>query len=516
MHACCSLGYKLFLSKGFFSPSDSVSPTHPLEKGPLPEGSLAKGKMDTPLPQGCSGYQEGMVLNKDSPSWLWKSLRKHLAKGDNKNKAGKKLGAGTTSLTRKEKRRHLQPENRAESNGPTYDWDQWNSWERGWDDDGSQWHSWGWTAQDWSGGSWHQPRRRNQSRSSSRSRSQRSQSPLQRGKVRLQSAERGASGSESDDSMSGRSPSPSPSCSSSSCNYRPPLRKGSKEWKVREAARQQWHDKSLQDTPTIAEEPAAEGAKDVPVEKGAAEKAPWEKGAQEKAPVEKGAEEKAKEKQPLEKGQQEKGAIKIEVKKEQPEEKAPAKNDAETNVPLKKGPKEQTPLKKGDGAASSSSAAATSSSSAAPAKSQPHVMVDYHNVLSLDDYISPQRSAAMVKLLDAGVKVTVCSWCYRNRAAKVMGHMRRQPWFGRLEACFTTEHRTGPTGKSGICKERGCQAIMDDSGDILEAALEEGIEIFPISTSRTRHGWWLKGGGRIFDSFEHAVEEYLLYQEEEK
>ena len=185
-------------------------------------------------------------------------------------------------------------------------------------------------------------------------------------------------------------------------------------------------------------------------------------------------------------------------------------------MPLKKRPKEQTPLKKGDGAASSSSAAATSSSSAAPAKSQPHVMVDYHNVLSLDDYISPQRSAAMVKLLDAGVKVTVCSWCYKNRAAKVMGHMRRQPWFGRLEACFTTEHRTGPTGKSGICKERGCQAIMDDSGDILEAALEEGIEIFLISTSRTRHGWWLKRGGRVFDSFEHAVEEYLLYQEAEK
>ena len=92
-----------FFKQRFFSPSDSVSPTHPLEKGPLPEGSLAKGKMDTPLPQGCSGYQEGMVLNKDSPSWLWKSLRKHLAKGDNKNKAGKKLGAGTTSLTRKEK-----------------------------------------------------------------------------------------------------------------------------------------------------------------------------------------------------------------------------------------------------------------------------------------------------------------------------------------------------------------------------------------------------------------------------
>eukprot|EP00435_Cladocopium_sp_Y103_P008176 s3078_g2.t1 len=224
----------------------------------------------------------------------------------------------------------------------------------------------------------------------------------------------------------------------------------------------------------------------------------------------KNAKEKAEEKQPLEKGPQEKkkGAIRIEVKKEQPEEKAPAKKDEEKKAPLKKCPKEKTPLKKGDAAASSSSVAI--------AKSQPHVMVDYHNVLSLDNYISPQRSAAMEKLLDAGVKVTVCSWCYKNRAAKVMGHMRQQPWFGRLEACFTTEARTGPTGKTGICKERGCQAIMDDSGDILEAALEEGIEIYPICTSRTRHGWWLRRGGRVFDSFETAVDEYLLYQEEEQ
>ena len=81
----------------------------PCKRGPLTEGSLATGTMDAPLPQGCTGYQEGMRLTKDSPSWLWKSMRKHLAKGDNKNKAGSMVGKGTTSLTRKEKRKHLQP-----------------------------------------------------------------------------------------------------------------------------------------------------------------------------------------------------------------------------------------------------------------------------------------------------------------------------------------------------------------------------------------------------------------------
>ena len=35
----------------------------------------------------------------------------------------------------------------------------------------------------------------------------------------------------------------------------PGLRKGSKEWKVKEQARQEWHGRSLQSIPVIAEEP---------------------------------------------------------------------------------------------------------------------------------------------------------------------------------------------------------------------------------------------------------------------
>ena len=171
---------------------------------------------------------------------------------------------------------------------------------------------------------------------------------------------------------------------------------------------------------------------------------------------------------------------------------------------------EKTPLEKG---ASSGSAA----SSAAPGKPVPHVMVDYHNVLSIQNGITPERSAAMVKLLDAGVKVTVCSWCFQKRAKQVMAAMKKQPWFSRLTECCCIEARTGPYGKDGFCKEKGCQTLMDDSKDILQAALEQGIEIFPIATTRSnQHDWWLKKGGKVYLSFEAAVDEYLLCLEEEQ
>ena len=277
--------------------------------------------------------------------------------------------------------------------------------------------------------------------------------------MRLHSAERGG-GSESDSDDSNRSPSPSPSSSSSFT----PLKKGSKEWRIKEQARQEWHDKSLLSTPVIAEEPVGDDAQD---------DAPLEKGVQ-----------KPQEKEPLKKG-----TTRVEVKKE-----------AQAKTPLEKG-------------ASSGSAA----SSAAPGKPVPHVMVDYHNVLSIQNGITPERSAAMVKLLDAGVKVTVCSWCFQKRAKQVMAAMKKQPWFSRLTECCCIEARTGPYGKDGFCKEKGCQTLMDDSKDILQAALEQGIEIFPIATTRSnQHDWWLKKGGKVYLSFEAAVDEYLLCLEEEQ
>lgn len=42
------------------------------------------------------------------PPWQWRLQRKHLAQDEGRNKAGKKLGAGTTSQKRKMDRLHKQ------------------------------------------------------------------------------------------------------------------------------------------------------------------------------------------------------------------------------------------------------------------------------------------------------------------------------------------------------------------------------------------------------------------------
>ena len=64
---------------------------------PVPQG------LDQPLEKGEARY-EGMRLTKESPSWMWKQVRLELAKGEDRNKAGRKLGQGTTSHARRLKR----------------------------------------------------------------------------------------------------------------------------------------------------------------------------------------------------------------------------------------------------------------------------------------------------------------------------------------------------------------------------------------------------------------------------
>ena len=110
---------------------------------PVPQG------LDQPLQQGDDEWWPGKTLTTKSPSWMWKTNRKHLAKGDNKNKAGKKLGKGTTSNIRKLQRLHLQDKQPEENSWERGGWE--NSWERGeWED---SWERDGWTS-GWGRGGW--------------------------------------------------------------------------------------------------------------------------------------------------------------------------------------------------------------------------------------------------------------------------------------------------------------------------------------------------------------------------
>ena len=55
---------------------------------------------EEPLEKGEEEWRPGMRLSASHPSWMWKQNRKDLASRDGRNKAGKKIGKGTTSLNR--------------------------------------------------------------------------------------------------------------------------------------------------------------------------------------------------------------------------------------------------------------------------------------------------------------------------------------------------------------------------------------------------------------------------------
>ena len=108
-----------------------------------------RGMLNKSLPQGLfQPLEEGdrqdqvwtpqMRLTKDSPSWMWKKTRLHLASADGRNKAGRKKGAGCTSKARKEKRMGIPPKDSPDRE----EWDEkkeweekgwwWNPWKKGW------------------------------------------------------------------------------------------------------------------------------------------------------------------------------------------------------------------------------------------------------------------------------------------------------------------------------------------------------------------------------------------------
>ena len=82
---------------------------------PLPKGNAQQvlatrlvptlGRRGSPRP----GMDTTNEADQDSPSWMWKKTRLHLASADGKNKAGRKKGAGCTSKARKEKKNGHPP-----------------------------------------------------------------------------------------------------------------------------------------------------------------------------------------------------------------------------------------------------------------------------------------------------------------------------------------------------------------------------------------------------------------------
>ena len=105
-----------------------------VEREPLEKGDEHMEEVEEePLEKGEEEWRPGMRLSASHPSWMWKQNRKDLASRDGRNKAGKKIGKGTTSLNRAARRAAEQPRKNKDYWGSLAQQDS-NPWQRdeGW------------------------------------------------------------------------------------------------------------------------------------------------------------------------------------------------------------------------------------------------------------------------------------------------------------------------------------------------------------------------------------------------
>eukprot|EP00438_Fugacium_kawagutii_P024062 Skav212925 [mRNA] locus=scaffold374:295094:296155:- [translate_table: standard] len=140
------------------------------------------------------------------------------------------------------------------------------------------------------------------------------------------------------------------------------------------------------------------------------------------------------------------------------------------------------------------------------------VMIDFHNVLETNGIIKPYNSQALLKLIEQGWEVLICTWCYQKRAMEVRDHLSTQTWWNKIYFMWTDKRVNHPRSKAGLCKEYKCTALFDDSTDILQDAFQEGIEIYPIIAGPwNRHGWYNPKGEAKgpWTTLHEAVEDFL-------
>ena len=244
--------------------------------------------------------------------------------------------------------------------------------------------------------------------------------------------------------------------------------------------------------------------------------APWEKGSTVETKqelLEKGKEVTAPSEEPLEKGKE------VTAPSEEPLEKG-KEVTAPSEEPLEKGNFEvaatkKEPLEKGTAPAASSASPLEKGKESAAPREEPlkkgKVMVDFYNVLFLGSTIPPGSLSAILLLQENGYQPVICSFCGKEREKEVFATLQKYELLKNLELICTNQ-RTGNRSKGSICVSEQMVALFDDSADILQDALEKGIEIYPIKAPYQHHWWWSKLGGTAYDSLRLAVEAFLNKQ----
>jgi hypothetical protein len=114
----------------------------------------------------------------------------------------------------------------------------------------------------------------------------------------------------------------------------------------------------------------------------------------------------------------------------------------------------------------------------------------------------------MKLLLEKGVEVVVCSWCFTHRRKEVLATLEKEDWFTKVTFISTTE-RTGAGGKASLCKQYGCTTIFEDGMDILKECHQQGIAVYCIRSPGKSYSWVSDQGLPLYASFSKAVSAFF-------
>ena len=145
-------------------------------------------------------------------------------------------------------------------------------------------------------------------------------------------------------------------------------------------------------------------------------------------------------------------------------------------------------------------------------KSRKVLCLDWHNVFQIQegwkDVVPDRHIQKLWDLQGEGWKIHLVSFCGQKRAQEVEDWARSLPVKWASVRCI--RERCGKWGKTAWAIWLGCTWLCDDNKDICQEALEEGLEVLPVTTYHEKHWWYTSG--KPFDSFPEAVDHLLMME----
>ena len=130
-----------------------------------------------------------------------------------------------------------------------------------------------------------------------------------------------------------------------------------------------------------------------------------------------------------------------------------------------------------------------------------HIGMDWHKCLEKGGWVPPHHVDMLHQLWGKGFKISLCSFMGKGWTTAWYKEVLALPYVSSFRGIHDTQQRSGTSGKCFMYKTLGIKIAVDDNAEVTQECFERGMAVYPVCTYHEKHYWYQECGFQPYASF---------------